>query len=399
MKILIIGYGITGKALYDYFKKYQHEVYIYDEKKLKIKNYYSYAKLEKDLPLFDLGIKSPGIRFNNEKFLLIKSLCLKIMSELDFAFSKMEKCYVIGITGSNGKTSLATYLNHFISKKKTTYLAGNIGKPLISLVDQIKKNDVVILELSSFQIQDCENIYLDELFYTSLSPNHLNVYHYLKSYYADKKRALFFIKSNKIYCLNNSKKIIGYPSFSIKKDFTKQIKKYLIGRYSIEYCNIAMNYCLNLGFIDEELLLNLKLLKPVEYRLNYLGQYHNLFFINDGKSSTSSSSKYCFDSFKNKKRILILGGNHKSSSFNVIKVTKNDEILIYGHDKNIINQQLPGKLFSTLEDIFLYLKDIKDKRYILFSPGCDSHDQYSSYLERGKHFNQLVEKYFGDKHE
>ena len=160
-----------------------------------------------------------------------------------------------------------------------------------------------------------------------------------------------------------------------------------------------MNYCLNLGFIDEEFLLNLKLLKPVEYRLNYLGQYHNLFFINDGKSSTSSSSKYCFDSFKNKKRILILGGNHKSSSFNVIKVTKNDEILIYGHDKNIINQQLSGKLFSTLEEIFLYLKNIKDKRYILFSPGCDSHDQYSSYLERGKHFNQLVEKYFGDKHE
>ena len=133
MKILIIGYGITGKALYDYFKKYQHDVYIYDEKKLKIKNYYSYAKLEKDLPLFDLGIKSPGIRFNNEKFLLIKSLCLKIMSELDFAFSKMEKSYVIGITGSNGKTSLATYLNHFISKKKTTYLAGNNDKHLNDL--------------------------------------------------------------------------------------------------------------------------------------------------------------------------------------------------------------------------------------------------------------------------
>ena len=196
MKILIIGYGITGNALYDYFKKYQHEVYIYDEKKLKIKNYYSYTKLEKDLPLFDLGIKSPGIFFNNEKFLLIKSLCLKIMSELDFAFSKMEKSYVLGITGSNGKTSLATYLNHFISKKKTTYLAGNIGKPLISLVDQIKKNDVVILELSSFQIQDCENIYLDELFYTSLSPNHLNVYCDVNHYYADKKRALFFIKNN-----------------------------------------------------------------------------------------------------------------------------------------------------------------------------------------------------------
>ena len=283
MKVLIIGYGKTGKSLKKYFDKYQNEVFIYDKNTINEKNYCSYNYLKDKLPLFDLGIKSPGISDIDEEYLLIKSLCKEIYSDLDYAFMKLNKCHVIGITGSNGKTSFATYLYHFLSMKYRTFLAGNIGKPLIDYVDEIIDNDYVILELSSFQIRDSKLIKLDTLFYTSLSPNHLNVYIDVNHYYADKKRALFFIKNNEIYFINNLDNVIGIKDnqFEIKINFINEIKKYLQGEYSCKYANIAMNYCLNKGFSKEELLNRLITLKPVKYRLNKVFENKQFIFIND----------------------------------------------------------------------------------------------------------------------
>ncbi len=395
MKVLIIGYGKTGKSLKKYFDKYQNEVFIYDKNVINEKNYCSYNYLKDKLPLFDLGIKSPGISGIDEEYMLIKSLCKEIYSDLDYAFMKLNKCHVIGITGSNGKTSFATYLYHFLSMKYRTFLAGNIGKPLIDYVDEIIDNDYVILELSSFQIRDSKLIKLDTLFYTSLSPNHLNVYIDVNHYYADKKRALFFIKNNEIYFINNLDNIIGIKDnqFEIKIDFIKEIKKYLQGEFSCKYANIAMNYCLNKGFSKEELLNRLITLKPVKYRLNKVFENKQFIFINDSKSTTSNSSKYCFETFPDRPRILILGGKHKSNKFN-IKINNNDLVLIYGIDKNIINKEINGLLFNNLEEIMKYIKTLKNKYYVLFSPGCDSHDQYKSFIDRGNHFNELINIYF-----
>lgn len=400
MRILIIGYGLTGRSIKDYFDKYQNNVYIYDEKVVDDQNYYSYEKLLNELPLFDLGIKSPGIKINTKEYLLINSLCREVISEIDYAYLHMEKANIIAITGSNGKTTLATYLYHFLSQKFHVYLSGNVGFPLINYIDEIKKDDIVILELSSYQIRDSKYLSCNELFYTSLSPNHLDVYDSLNHYYADKKRAQLLCKGN-IYFLNeiNDIKNIQTKQFPIVYDFTKDIQNYLEGYYSILYANVAMNYCLTYSFKKEELLQILKTLKPVEFRLNRVYENKNFLFVNDSKSTTAQSTKYCFESFNQLPRILILGGQHKSSSFDIIKPKVNDLILIYGQDKDKINQQIQGLLFNNLEEIFIFLKNFKGKYVVLFSPGCSSHDQYHSFVERGKHFNELIKKYFGGNNE
>lgn len=396
MKILIIGFGITGKSLKNYFDKHQNEVYIYDEKIVGDENYFSYDKLLKELPLFDLGIKSPGISLASKEYLLINSLCKEIISEIDYAFLHMEKAHIIAITGSNGKTTLATYFHHFLSQKYRVFLSGNIGFPLIDYLDKIKKGDFVILELSSYQIRDSKYLSCDELFYTSLSPNHLDVYNSLNHYYADKKRAQLLCKGN-IYCINEIDNIINdyIKRFPIVHDFSKEIQTYLEGYHSIQYANVAMNYCLKYDFTIEELNSFLKTIKPVEFRINRIFENKNFIFINDSKSTTAQSSKYCFDNFAFLSRILILGGRHKSSSFECIKPCKKDLILIYGQDKEKIKEQINGLLFNNLEEIFLFLKQLTDQYIVLFSPGCDSHDQYHSFIERGHHFNDLVYKYFG----
>lgn len=392
MKILIIGFGVTGIALKEYFDKYHNQVYIYDNNVIDDENYISKEKLENELPLFDLGIKSPGIRINNHEIDLIYSLCKEVKSEIDYAFEHMEKCHIIGVTGSNGKTSFVTFLHHFLSYKNRVFLVGNIGKPLISVVDEVSKNDIVIIELSSFQINDSKSLELDELFITSICPNHLDNYKNVVNYYADKKRAFHFVKNNNYYIVDNSFSKINVldKKFEIIVDYKNIISNYIYGDLFIDYINIAINYCLKKNYKQYEIMNLLEKIKLVPFRMNYVKKINNLIFINDSKSTTSDSSLYCYHSFLGKKRILILGGIHKSDSFSKIKIIDNDEVLIYGQDKEKINNQIKGKLFNNLEEIFEYLKNVKEESYVLFSPGCSSYDQFKNYLERGKYFLKLV---------
>lgn len=398
MRILIIGYGVTGHSLKEYFDKYQNEVFIYDKNFIEDKNYYSYDMLVKEKPLFDLGIKSPGIRMS-EELNLVMSLCREVESEIDYAYSHLEKAHIIGITGSNGKTSLATFLYHFLSLKNRVFLVGNIGKPLIEIVDEVKKNDYVVLELSSFQISDSKMLKLDELFVTSLSPNHLNIYDSLSHYYVDKKRVFLLLNEfGNYYTLNDSHQLLNVKrnNYEISNDFSSIIKKKIVGKYFIEYVNIAMNYCYRLGYKELELINLLSTLKMVNFRLSKVYASEYLIFINDSKSTTSSSSKYCYETFYDLKRYLILGGIHKSSSFSSIDVRIGDEVLIYGRDRNVICNEISGRIFLSLKEIMLYLKSVEERAYVLFSPGCDSHDIFKSYIDRGMYFNSLVKEVFDE---
>ena len=388
MRYLIIGYSKSGKAVYE--KLQGEEVFIYDDN-INAENIIDYHYLKKEKPLFDLGIISPGFDVRSYKYRLIKSLCKDIISEIDFAFLR-NRVSIIGVTGSNGKTTLATYLNHFLSIKYKTFLCGNIGLPLSEIIDEVKENDKVILELSSFQIRDSRYLKLDELFLTSLSPNHLDHYDSKSHYYADKKRGLLFL---------DNKSFIN----TIKGPFTyKNSKKYLInikGKYSIKYALIAMNFAYNNGISKEDILKKCFFLEPVNYRLHPIINYGDKTFVNDSKSTTLASTLYCYDMFKKEKCpiFLIIGGISKSESFKKLKVRKDDYIYIFGKDKNKISLQCNGRKFNNLTQIIIEISKYKGKAIILFSPGCSSLDQYKSYIERGEHFNSLINKYFGDKHE
>ena len=265
---------------------------------------------------------------------------------------------------------------------------------LSSIISNIKENDVVILELSSFQIRDSKYIKIDDLFITSLSPNHLDQYLNQDFYYADKKRALLF--ANNVFFLNESNNILHIDKnndFRIN-NYYQEISKFIMGKYNIYYINFIINYLISLGINENKLLDNIKTIKSVKYRLEKPFLKGNYYFINDSKSTSSASSEYAYESYKDKNIILILGGIHKSSPFS-IKVKDDDLVLIYGKDSSLINSQIKGKIFINLEEIFIYLKQINKKGYyIIFSPGCSSYDQYKNYIKRGEHFTMLVNKYF-----
>ena len=113
MKILILGYLSSGKSSYELLKD-QHECFIYDKKKLKFENYYSYNKLKKDLPHFDLVIRSPGIKITSKVYQLVVQLSSKIISEIELGLEYIKDNFIIGVTGSNGKTTLVNMIYHLL---------------------------------------------------------------------------------------------------------------------------------------------------------------------------------------------------------------------------------------------------------------------------------------------
>ena len=194
MKILILGFSKSGRASYELLKD-NNQVYIYDKKKLKVDNYYSFTKLKKELPFFDLVIRSPGIKQTSKVYQLALILSKKMISEVELGLSYIKNNIIIGVTGSNGKTTLVNILYHLLKDKYTVHKLGNIGTPLTSKIKEIKKGDIVILELSSFQLENTSLKFIDYGIITNISSNHLDSVFSKEIYVASKLKLINLSKN------------------------------------------------------------------------------------------------------------------------------------------------------------------------------------------------------------
>lgn len=391
MKILLLGYGISNKAVYKYFFGNDIEI-VCDDEKDKIR------KIRKELPLFDICFCSPSIRYKSSLYLLAKALAKKMTNEVDYALNLIGYKNTVCVTGSDGKTSLVKLLQHILSNYGTCAIGGNIGITLIDDIEKYKKADYIVVELSSYQIELLSSE-IEIGIIKNIHENHLDTYLDKTIYYANKIRLINYSKKlilgNSVTFQKNNKKNLKY-NFYVKNNFIYEDDMRLLSIKKLKYRDKS--------FI-ENVILTLKVLKyyhleyshietllnsfnRVKYRLEEIGKYKEVVFINDGKSSTALSSAYAYKNYRGKK-VLILGGIHKSGKFN-FKVEKNDEVLIYGmHRKKIKKELKKGKLFNTLNEVLNAIK-LDEKKTIIFSPGCSSFDQYNNYIERSEEFEKWV---------
>lgn len=385
LKILLLGYGKSSKALIKYFTNKDVDIDI-----LRPENKKEYYKFIKELPQYDICFRSPGIAINKPVYSLCNLLAKEFSNELVYAIKKSECKNTILVTGSNGKTSLCKLLFEVLNIYKKSHLYGNIGDTLIDKIDSINKDDFLILEISSFQLENLSTN-IDVGIIKNLHPNHLNSTFNKATYFASKKRLKLYssyfidkdnsssyiaIKDNKIYAFD--KEYLDINELNIKE--TSFIENILIVLNVLIYYKLDINLAKNV----------IKSFKQVKYRNNVI-KYKNTIFVNDGKSTSSAASKYCFDQYKGN-RILILGGIHKSNKFN-LSLNEKDEIYIYGKDKErIFNEIKKGKLFISLDEVLKSIKNIENK-VIIFSPGCSSFDQYKNYIERSEVFDKWVKSW------
>lgn len=380
MKYLICGLGKSNDAILKSLNGNKNEIYTYDDKE---KADYNFERLEKELPLFDMAYIAPGMCQNRKNLSLIKKVATSIDSELNMALKLAKgKVHIIGVTGSNGKTSTVKFLEYLLKKNGCKVLAvGNIGNSLFDKIKDLSNYDYLLVEISSFQGEFINEKCLDELIITSISPNHLDAYYSYNEYIAVKKRICYF--SHNVYLDEESQKILNLEKAHVvsTKNENGYNKNFLL----------AKSLLLDIGFLNEKLIFdNIDEFLP-KYRYQKFFRLENTYFINDSKSTSLSATEFALN-LSEDKTVLILGGHLKSSlDYKLIA----DKIMIYGKEaQRFIPFVSNYEIYSSLKDLIAHLNfDSSKNLRILFSPGGSSLE-YKNYIERGQYFESMVkEKY------
>ena len=394
---MIYGYGVSGKSIEQYLinKKYNFKIYddlIFDNKN---KNFINYNKVIKSLTSIDYFIVSPSIKINKSHFLY--NFKKKIIIDLDFLSIEIKNQKIIGITGTEGKSTICSYLHQILSKYYNTVIIGNFGNTILEKKDLsnfLSKTEIIIIELSSYQLDKIQNLKLDYAIITNIYNDHIKYHSTLKKYIDAKlKISSFLIKEGfffapKIY-IDKKKylKAIAIPNLNINKKDPQQ---------SINFNNKKLIRVFMKNF-DSKINYNDKLLKELSFRNQLVISRKKLKIYNDSKCTNLENAIIKINLLKNLKKILVLGGIPKVSKTLPMPI-KNTLVLIFGvHAEKISNliilKNSTSILFNRLDDLIDFISiSIKKYNYeiILFSPGGESFDNYKNYADRGLHFNQLL---------
>ncbi len=414
LSFLIYGLGLTGKSVVNFFRKNNIKNYqVWDEK-----NKISFKKkrtlnLNKSLKNADYIVLSPGISLKKAKYkkLLIKYK-KKIITDLDLLYLSQKFQKSIVVTGTNGKSTTCKVLYHILKKKNyKPLLGGNIGTPILNL--KIKKDNFLIIEASSFQLEYSKFICPDFSLLLNITNDHLDWHGNMKNYinsklkiFLNQRKDQYSLTHNKFKKKFKQKKFKGkliIPNLKNYLDLKPKIKnEYLASDINDENMSFVFSLSKLLKISKKNFLNSLKTFKGLPHRYEIFFKKKNCIFINDSKATTFQAAKYAL---KNTKNIYwIVGGQPK----------KNDKIKLKNLKKNIIKSYLIGKSINFFKkqikhdvkyfiaknlknSIIQIMKDIrflnKKNNSILLSPASASFDQFLNFENRGNEFKKLSIRY------
>ena len=319
----------------------------------------------------------------------------------------------IVVTGTNGKSTTCKIIEHVLKKNKiNTSLGGNIGKPVLSL--NLKKNPLVVIEASSFQLAYSKFVKPDYALILNITNDHLDWHGSMKDYTESKLKIFSLQTKNNFAFINNKnllkkykrKKYLGKLNFVDSQNY-KRIKSRIKNNYlnfQANKENISFIFALSkvLRISEKSFVRSLKSFKGLPHRYEIFLKKNNKVFINDSKATSFQASKFALQS--NKNIFWIVGGMPKlGDRFNLGKMKKNiiKSYIIGNYMKNF-KRQLNGKIDFQLSrtlnkatvSIFKDIKSIADKKItILLSPASASYDQFKNFEERGNQFKRLIKNY------
>ncbi len=445
-KLAIIGLGVSNIPLLDYFHDLGAKVTVFDSRQMedipkdvmdKITNYtmeFSFGKnnLSK-LHGFDIIFRSPSCMPNIQEINKEKENGAIVTSEIEML---MEMCpgTVIGVTGSDGKTTTTTLIYEMISKKGyNCYLGGNIGTPLFTKLKQMKPEDIIILELSSFQLMEMK-ISPHIAVITNITPNHLNI-HSSYEEYIDAKKNIYKNQNEKDIvvlnydneitrnCAKDAKGKVIYFSSKEKldngvildddviKECENKIRKHLIKTKEINlrgihnYENICAAICATKTLVDTNAQINtIKEFKGVEHRLELVRQIDDVKWYNDSIGTSPTRTIAGLKSF-NEEIILIAGGYDKHLDYTPIAkpiLEKVKTLILMGQtsekiynavkeEEKVQKKQIDiYKCENLAQTVQIAKKVAKKGQIVLFSPASASFDLFKDFADRGNQFKKLV---------
>ncbi len=418
----ILGLGLSGLAAARVLLNSKANIFVFDDKKekpsiIKKSNWinYNYWPWESIKTL----VVSPGIPINNkEKHNAIKLAIdnkVKIINDIDLFVEIYPKAKIIGITGTNGKSTTAALLFHILKFNKIkSVICGNFGIPACSINDP-GENGVIILELSSYQLDGAKSLSLDIATIINITPDHLDYHETFDRYVSSKLKIINFLKRNGIFIYDKSNKLLNkiidankYNSLKFSSVNEKEAKdfindnNYLKGTHNAINASIAISIAKKLNINDNKIELAIKRFEGLSHRMEPLYISSNFKIINDSKSTNGESTAAALKSFSN--IFWIVGGKPKNDGIGQAKnfLDKVVEIFLIGNSTKYFseeilkfNENIPINECITLEKATILAikksKMSKLKNYvILLSPSAASFDQFKSFEDRGNQFKKII---------
>ncbi|MBR6690676.1 MAG: UDP-N-acetylmuramoyl-L-alanine--D-glutamate ligase [Bacilli bacterium] len=434
-KIFVLGMARSGYEVAKLLSKYNNKIIVTDKKEQDINHIeeleelgVSFIQSEDPINLldssFDLVIKNPGIRYDHPLILKAIDMGIKVVNEVEVAYHFLPNdAYVIAVTGANGKTTTTTLVYEFIKAMgKRVHLGGNIGYPLSQIVEDIKPNDIVVLEISAQQLHDCYDFNPNVSILTNLVPVHIDFFGTYENYIDHKLRIFMNHNSKDIAIINKSNKD-SYEStkninsnkiyFSSSEDADCFIKDSAIyykdkkiinlneirvkGMHNYENIMCAIIATKELGISNETIKEVLNKFTGVEHRIEFVAKINGREFYNDSKATNVKSTEIALNAF-NTPTILLLGGLDRGHSFDDLKddLSYVTHIVSYGETKNRIKEfadscKVNCTVVDTLEEATKFAYNISNEGdTILLSPACASWDQFDDFEKRGEKFKETV---------
>ncbi len=445
-KVAIIGLGVSNIPLIDYMYDKKAKVTVFDdreEEKIpkeiinKIKEYKFETSFGKNnlskLKGFDIIFRSPSCMPTKPELEEEAKRGAKVTTEIEML---MEMCpaKIIGVTGSDGKTTTTSLIYEILKKAGyNTYLGGNIGTPLFTKLEEMKSEDIVVLELSSFQLMGMKiSPHIGVI--TNITPNHLNIHKDYEEYIDAKKNIFKYQNENDIVILNYDNEITRNAAkeamskvvfFSHKeklengfivdekiiKECEDDIRKHIIdtkdiilrGEHNFE--NVATALAATKTLVSQDIAVKaIKEFKPVEHRLEFVRELDRVKWYNDSVSSSPTRTIAGLSSF-DEEIILIAGGYDKNLDYTPIAkpiVEKVKKLILIGQTSNKIyecvkseaekqNVKIDIYMCSSLKETVTLAKRIaKPSQVVLFSPASASFDMFKNFADRGEQFKKLV---------
>ena len=385
------------------------------------------AHAEKTFIDQDLIVPSPGVPADAPLLQAARAKGVTIWSEIELA-GRFLKGKLIGITGSNGKTTTTSLIEHVLrSAGFPTILAGNIGTPLISCVAQTNDRTVTVAELSSFQLELIEEFRPNISVFLNLTPDHLDRHGSMEAY--GRAKARIFENQTAADCavLNaddpataalapskpqvfwfSRKKWVGPGAFVreneivFRRDRTDEsVLKLedipLVGAHNLENVLAAVAAARLAGAEPAAIAKAVRLFKGVEHRLEFVAEISGVRYYNDSKATNVDATLKALDAFPGRV-LLILGGKDKGSDYTVLQKPLRDKAilaLLIGAAAEKIEGQISGSVAIERSGTLEHAVDTASHAaqpgdIVLLAPACASFDQFQNYEHRGRVFKELV---------
>lgn len=444
-RVAVIGLGVSNKPLIEYLYNLQAEVTVFDNKeeekidteilkqleKYQINKSFGKNYLSK-LKGFDIIFKSPSCRADLPEIEEEVKNGAKLTSEIELVL-ELSPSTIIGVTGSDGKTTTTSLIYEILKNKYKCYLGGNIGIPLFTKISEMKSEDIVVLELSSFQLMQMKQSPHIAVV-TNVTPNHLDIHKSYEEYIEAKTNIFKNQKEEDLLILNYDNeitrefakhangKVILFSSKeklsdgviyhdNIIKACENDLRRHIIKLKDTNLRGVhnAENICAAIAATStlvsvEEQIESIKQFKGVEHRIEFIREIDGVKWYNDSIASSPTRTIAGLKSFS-EEIVLIAGGYDKHLDYEPIAepiIDKVKTLILMGQTSNKIlgvvqnkidekGMKLPIYKVESLEEAIKKAKEnARQGQVVLFSPASASFDMFKNFEERGKKFKELV---------